>query len=228
MDLFTPDRIRLFVEGMVTLILSIAVHEFGHAFVADKLGDRLPRSQGRVTLNPMAHADPIGTLALPGIPLLLYGFMGFGWGRPVQTNPAAYTRKVTMRTGHLLVAAAGPTMNVLFAAFIGLVTLVLMRTGVLTPESHIYVALLNAIGVNFLLAIFNLLPAPPLDGGTVLYGLLPTRLAHKYEPFMKYGFFVILAVIIIPGASAIIRIPASYLTRGLVFDILQLPSPLAG
>src|SRR6188768_2853719 len=121
MDILTPDRIRVVVEGMVILILSITVHEFGHAFVADRLGDRLPESQGRVTLNPAAHADPIGTLLIPGLALLFYGGIMFGWGRPVQTQPSSYTRKLSMRTGHLLVAAAGPTMNILFAVVISLI-----------------------------------------------------------------------------------------------------------
>src|SRR5262249_48287029 len=104
---------QLIVVTMVTLILSIAVHEFGHAFVADRLGDNLPRSQGRVTLNPLAHADPIGTLALPILMLITTGSIGFGWGRPVQVQPHHFTRRLSMRVGHLLVAAAGPFMNIL-------------------------------------------------------------------------------------------------------------------
>src|SRR5262245_28330733 len=108
----TPEQLQDGVVMMITLILSIAVHEFGHAFVADRLGDRLPRSQGRVTLNPMAHADPIGTIALPALGFLFSGgtALGFGWGRPVQVNPPAFTRRFTMRTGDVLVSAAGPGM----------------------------------------------------------------------------------------------------------------------
>jgi Zn-dependent protease len=224
MDFLTPDRLKDFVVGMVILILSIAVHEFGHAFVADKLGDRLPRSQGRVTLNPAAHAHPIGTLLIPGVGLLFFGGAMFGFGRPVMTNPLAYTRKLTMRTGHLLVAAAGPTMNVLFATFIGLVTLLLITTGVLAPSSEIYGALLMAMLINFGLAIFNLVPAPPLDGGTVLRGLIPPRHLGTYDEYAKYGIFIVLAFFIVPGLSRIISIPAMWLTRQLAFNILGLPA----
>src|SRR5437763_8204532 len=109
MDLnLTPEHLRQIVVSMITLILSIAVHEFGHAFVADRLGDRLPRAQGRVTLNPLAHIDPIGTLLL----LLVAIFSGpaigsriLGWGRPVQISlaPGDITRKVSIRTAHALI-----------------------------------------------------------------------------------------------------------------------------
>src|SRR5688572_21439230 len=114
----TPERLQYAVVQMVVLILSIAVHEFGHAFVADRLGDRLPRSQGRVTLNPIAHIDPIGTLAMPILGILIMGGIGFGWGRPVMVSPMAFTRKLRMKTAHLLVAAAGPFMNLVFGVVI--------------------------------------------------------------------------------------------------------------
>src|SRR4051812_23159284 len=96
------EHIRSVVVNLIILILSICVHEFGHAIVADRLGDRLPRSQGRVTLNPMAHADPFGTILFPAILMLTRSSIGFGWGRPVQVNPNAFTRKLSMRKGHLL------------------------------------------------------------------------------------------------------------------------------
>ena len=124
MDL-SGDQIQTIVQTLIILILSICVHEFGHAIVADKLGDPLPRSQGRTTLNPMAHADPLGTLLFPLIALVATAghSLGFGWGRPVEVSPRHFTRRMSMRTGHMLVAAAGPMMNILFGVLISLITL---------------------------------------------------------------------------------------------------------
>jgi Zn-dependent protease len=222
-DILTEERVKQFVVGMITLILSIAVHEFGHAFVADKLGDRLPRNQGRVTLNPAAHIDPLGTLILPGLPLLLWGWMGFGWGKPVYTNPAAYTRKLRMRVGHLLVAAAGPTMNILFGVVISLILFGLYRGGVVPGESPMFGALATAIFMNFGLAIFNLIPAPPLDGGTVLAGVLPERWMPWYRQYAQYGMFIVIAFFMIPALSSIVRVPALFLFRTWAGGVLGLP-----
>src|SRR5262245_15688256 len=224
MDFLTPDRIRIFVEGMVILILSITVHEFGHAYIAHRLGDRLPEHQGRVTLNPVAHAAPIGTLLIPGLGLLFAGGIMFGWGRPVQSQPASYTRKLSMRTDHLLVSAAGPMMNILFAVTISLILFALYRTNVLAPEPQsLYQALSMAIYMNFGLAIFNLIPAPPLDGGTVLAGLLPSRLMPAYHRYAQYGVFIVLAFFMIPALSAIVRVPAAFLYHSWAGDILGMP-----
>lgn len=191
-----PDQLRGIIAKMIVFILSIAVHEFGHAFVADRLGDGVPRAQGRVTLNPFAHADPIGTLALPAIGLLLSGGggFGFGWGRPVQVNPAAFSRRFSIKTGHLLVAAAGPAMNILFGVLISVLLVVLLKTRVL-ENMDLAQMLSDAVYINFLLAFFNLLPAPPLDGGTVLVGLLPDRFQAAFHRFSQYSIFVIMLVI---------------------------------
>jgi Zn-dependent protease len=213
MDL-SPEKLRMIVEYLIIFILSVTVHEFGHAFVADRLGDRLPRSQGRVTLNPMAHADPIGTLLMPVIGGLT-GIALFAWGRPVQVQPQAFSRKFTMRTGHMMVAFAGPAMNVLFALTIAIVTLVLGRTGVLDPSSHIYGLLHQAIFLNFVLCIFNLVPATPLDGYTVVEGFLPTRSLPAWREYGRYGIFVMMAILFVPGLSRVISWPAMQCYRGL-------------
>src|SRR3954468_4334343 len=109
----STDRFLFALLYLIALVLSVSVHEFGHAFVADKLGDRLPRSQGRVTLNPLAHIDPIGTLLFPFIGGLT-GALMLGWGKPVFTSLSArhIPRGMTMSTAHLLVSIAGPAMNV--------------------------------------------------------------------------------------------------------------------
>jgi Zn-dependent protease len=196
---FTPAEMRLIFQGIIFLVLSICVHEFGHAIVADKLGDRLPRSQGRTTLNPMAHADPIGTLAFPLVSLVIThgASLGFGWGKPVMVSPMSFTRKLAMRTSHMLVAAAGPAMNVLLAIVITGIHLVATKyQWISQPEAHqafIYAGLLN-----FGLAIFNCIPAHPLDGGTIIEGLLPDKYLKTYQEYSIYGPFLLLAIIMIP------------------------------
>jgi Zn-dependent protease len=213
---------RLIIEGLIILILSIAVHEFGHAWVADKLGDRLPRHEGRVTLNPVAHIDPIGTLLFPIIGLM-NGF-GFGWGRPVRVNPGSFSRRFRMRTAHLMVAAAGPAMNILFGVLISLILFGLYIGGVVpAEEGGMYVALSRAILLNFILAFFNLIPAPPLDGGTVLAGILPERLLPTYERFSKYGIFVLFAFLLIPTLSMLFLGPAKFLYTAWAGGVLGMP-----
>src|SRR5881394_284897 len=133
MDL-SPEQIRNIVVGVFILLISVALHEFGHAWMANKLGDDTPKRQGRVTLNPLAHADPIGTLLLPllgGIYSAAGGGMGgFGWGRPVQWNPSRINRKHKMSTARILVAVAGPSMNVLLAVLVAGVHTILVKAGV--------------------------------------------------------------------------------------------------
>jgi Zn-dependent protease len=230
----SPDDIRQIIVNLITLVLSITVHEFGHAIVADKLGDRLPRRQGRVTLNPAAHADPLGTLAFPVLSMLFVaasspggigGYPGFGWGRPVQVQPSAMTRKLSMRTAHMLVAAAGPAMNILLAIIVSLLVLVLLKTGIITNAAPIYWPLLNAVYLNCILAFFNLIPAPPLDGGTVLEGLLPTAALPAWHRIAQYGPFILLAFFVLAPLQKLFVVPATHLFLGLI-QVLGLPAPL--
>jgi Zn-dependent protease len=216
MDL-TAQEIRWIIQALIILILSITVHEFGHAIVADKLGDRLPRSQGRVTLNPLSHADPIGTLAFPMIALVFThgASTGFGWGRPVLVNPVSFSRRFSMRVGHLMVALAGPLMNVLFALTIALTHMILLATDTLSIGHELNRALQYAVLLNFVLAFFNMIPFPPLDGGAVLRGVLPTRHLVAFDKVSVYGPFVLLAFIAIPQLGRFFIVPAEWCTEHL-------------
>ena len=218
-----PEQIRHIVTVMVVLIASIGLHEFGHAFVADRLGDDTPRRQGRVTLNPLAHADPIGTFALPLAALVLTGgrSTGFGWGRPVEVQGRNFTRRFHMSTSHAFVAAAGPLMNLLLGTVVATLHVALIATDVLHPGDAIHAGLGTAVILNYSLFIFNLLPAPPLDGGWILARLVPTRYRRQYEQYAVYAPFVVMAFIMIGPLSKVITIPALFLVKN-VYHLLTL------
>ena len=203
---------------VICLVISIAVHEFSHAWAATKLGDPTPEGQGRLTLNPVAHADPIGTLLLPIMLALYYPGMLFGWGKPVETQSRYYTRKVTMRGGMAIVAAAGPISNLLLATIALAIAFVLASTGVITgslPYTH---PLRIFFSLNVLLFVFNLLPVHPLDGGKVLGWLLGARRQHIDDFFLRYGWVVLLSLMML-GVLSILFAPFMQFSAWL-FDLV--------
>jgi Zn-dependent protease len=181
---------------VICLVLSVTVHEFSHAYAAHKLKDPTPEGQGRLTLNPMAHADPIGTIALPIILALSGSGMLFGWGRPVETQPRYYTRKVTMRGGMALVAFAGPLSNLLMAIVTLALLAVLAKTGVSVGPLLEPIQLFYAL--NLILFVFNLVPIHPLDGGKVLGWLLGPRYQHVDEFLGRYGWIILIGLVFVP------------------------------
>jgi Zn-dependent protease len=204
-------RVREGALYLLALILSICVHEFGHAFVADKLGDPLPREQGRVTLNPLAHVDPVGTLLMPVMAFVFGGGM-LGWGKPVQVSLSArsISRKVTLRTADLFISAAGPAMNIVFALVLSLVFIALDRSS--NQKAHELswrVAII--IQMNVGLAFFNLIPCPPLDGGHILRAILPRSLARIPAFLDRYGSLILIALLM-SSALRWIMWPAGWLT----------------
>ncbi|MBL0218319.1 MAG: site-2 protease family protein [Myxococcales bacterium] len=213
----TPEQLRWVFIYLIVLVVSVALHEFGHAFVADKLGDDTPRRQGRVTLNPLAHADPIGTLALPLISGLLGAAAGrvggFGWGRPVQWNPARIRRGVSMTTAIILVSIAGPLMNLLLGTLIAFAHVILTTKGVLAYDSPMQAILMFAATTNFTLFFFNLVPVPPLDGGHVAQSLTPYKHRSKFDEYLRFSPFVFLALIAIPQVQQVFLIPARWCTQ---------------
>lgn len=216
---FSPETVRRILIYVFVLLISVALHEFGHAIMADKLGDDTPRRQGRVTLNPLAHADPIGTLLLPLLGSI-YGAAtgfggGFGWGKPVEWQPHRIGRRVTMSTAKILVAVAGPTMNLLLATAIAGVHAILLWQGVLTWSNGVSNILAFVVLTNFVLFFFNLLPLPPLDGGHVAQSFMPYRHRDKFEQFMKYSPFIVLGFMLIPKMQLVFVWPAKYITTQL-------------
>lgn len=218
----SADNVRVALFTLIAFVVSVSVHEFGHAFVADRLGDRIPRLQGRLTLSPMAHIDLVGTIAVPLIGALS-GFPLIAWGKPVQTNPANYTKRFSTTTGHMLVAAAGPFMNLVLAVFVSVVIVILGKAGVLSP-----VLMQTLIGylvvLNIMLLFFNLIPLGPLDGAAVLEGLLPRSMSRVVELNRKYGMLVLLLLFFapqlgVPGLNFVLR-PA-YFVAGVWIDLLK-------
>ena len=209
----SPEDIRQIVIRVFVLVVSVAFHEFGHAYMADRLGDDTPRRQGRVTLNPVAHADPIGTLLLPVIGAIYaaggHSVGGFGWGKPVLWQPARIKRKWKMSTASILVAVAGPSMNVMLAILIAGIQTILVHTGVIAVDSRPYAIMEFAVYTNFILFFFNLVPAPPLDGGHVAGSLMPYKHRATWDNLARFGPMVVIAIVMISPLARIFIIPAT-------------------
>jgi Zn-dependent protease len=182
LELLRTDPIA-FLLLIACLVEAIALHEYAHARMADFQGDRLPRAMGRLSLNPARHLDPIGTLCLI--------LVGFGWGRPVEFRPTAFSSR---RFGAALVALAGPLMN-LFLAIAGAFTLAATSLGGLAGELLFYFVTLNVV-----LAVFNLIPLPPLDGSRLLTVFLPPSKQHVIFWLDRYGFLVLLVLVFFGGS----------------------------
>ena len=179
--------IERLIAGAVALLVGLTFHEFSHALTADQLGDQRPRAMGRLTLNPIAHIDPIGALMLV--------VAGFGWAKPVMVNPAALRGG---RRSMALVAFAGPIANVVVAIAFAVVFRAMILIGVESEFALNLVALI--VQLNILLAIFNLIPIPPLDGYNVLLAYLPPRQAVTIQRYASYGIIVLLLLIFVPGS----------------------------
>jgi Zn-dependent protease len=204
------DHVREGILFIIALVLSIGVHEFGHAWVANRLGDPLPRSQGRLTLNPIRHADPIGTLLVPIMFFMWGGGAMWGWGRPVMTNPSAYTRRFSRPTGSMLVSLAGPGMNLVMALVVSVIVLVGVRVGLMSTE--VATGLFQyVISLNIVLLFFNLLPIPPLDGGAILAWVLPRSMQGVMDFLSRWGFLILIGLIMV-GRDWIMA-PAYFVVR---------------
>ena len=193
---FLIGRLRIWVP----LLLSLSVHEWAHAWSAYRLGDDTAARMGRMTINPLAHIDPVGTVLLPllGVP--------FGWAKPVPVNPARFRRDIHMRTGMMITAAAGPISNVCMA--LGC-TVVLACLVVAFKDNMgdvtVRVCQLIEMGViiNVILAVFNMLPVPPLDGSRIADGLMPDSLRPTWDSFCQLTPMPLIAVIMLPMLAGV-------------------------
>lgn len=199
--------------AFIVLLFSLTVHEMAHAWTADRLGDPTARLLGRVSLNPIVHVDLFGTVIFPLLALITQ-LPIIGWAKPVPVN--------TRRLGHprrdyVLVAAAGPASNLLMAVAAATVLAVMNTGGLVTPQTlgetnvsaPIVAFLSKAMVINVLLAVFNMIPIPPLDGGNVLAGLLPYSLAVTFNQVRPYGFVLLYVLILTRGFYYLVLVPSN-------------------
>jgi Zn-dependent protease len=190
--------IRLIIVQAFVILFAISVHEAAHAWTANRLGDPTAAALGRASLNPLVHIDPIGTVIFPLI-LILFKMPVFGWAKPVPYNPRNLRRP---KQGGLWISLAGPISNILTAGAAVLVFRVLRLFGaritdisaLSKPLEGLSVILLFTALINISLAVFNLIPVPPLDGSGILAGLLSGRAAEQYDRLRPYGFLILLVI----------------------------------
>ncbi len=211
MDNSFNERVQQMLIQIVPFFMAIVFHEVGHGFIAKQWGDKTASDAGRLTLNPLVHIDPIGTVLIPvvnmvtGIPLL------FGWAKPVPINPTRFRK---YRQGLFWVALAGPATNVIMAFLSALFLCAFVKWA---PEDFaLYrpIAMMAAVGIqiNFVLALFNLFPLPPLDGGKILESFLSYNATQVLRSVERYSFFILLALLW-SGAFSVIERPVTFMTH---------------
>ena len=203
-----PFSIQGLIAYAIIILLALPLHEYAHAWTAVRLGDQTPYYQGRLTLDPRAHIDPIGAL------LLAVAF--FGWAKPVQFMPGILRRAPSIKSGIVFVALAGPMMNVLIAV-VAAVLLRIGQTSFLQSVPDLRQALIFIILIDLYLAVFNLIPLVPLDGSKIMWGLIPDRWMRTYEQIQQYSVFILILLILPLGGQsllgAIVNPPVNALMR---------------
>lgn len=199
-----PGALYDLLVSIPGVLLAITFHEFAHGFAAYKLGDNTAKNEGRLSLNPLDHLDPIGTLML----LLA----GFGWGKPVHVNSTNYTRKISMEKGEAIVSSAGPLTNIVLAFLLAIVYGAIIKFAsvgfIFSTVGKIILQILGAaIGINIGLGVFNLIPLPPLDGSKIIMPFLPYN-AKQWFRNNEQIFYIVFVVIWITGIASIIISPA--------------------
>ena len=210
--------VQKIVAWVLPVLFAITVHEVAHGWIAARLGDKTALMLGRLTLNPVKHVDPVGTILVPGLLMLMQTGFLFGWAKPV---PVTWQNLKHPKRDMALVAAAGPVANLLMA----LVWALVIRLGTALGDPGQALVFMGTAGIfiNTILMVLNLLPLPPLDGGRVMTGLLPGPLAWKFSRIEPYGFMILLALLV-TGVLGKIMWPAISLVMGALGLLSGLPA----
>ncbi len=187
------DTLFIIAVAAIPVIFAIVLHEVAHGWVASKFGDNTARQMGRLTLNPLKHIDPIGTILVPVMMVILLGF-AFGWAKPVPVN---FRNLYRPKHDMVYVAAAGPAANLLMLVFWGLIAKLSLMLGNGLPASILFLMSSFGIGVNLVLMLLNLIPLPPLDGGRIAVGLLPMQFAAPLAQLERYGLFILVGILLL-------------------------------
>lgn len=206
------DLVQL-LTGFLILLCSLTVHEAAHAWAADRLGDSTARMLGRLSLNPAVHIDPIGTVVFPLIAMAT-NLPLIGWAKPVPVNTAEL--RPNWRQKFMVIAAAGPASNLVLAALAAILLRVVAPGADGAVSAGLSSALETAVVLNVLLAVFNMVPVPPLDGGNVLSGLLTGSMADTFDRLRPYGFLILYGLMLTGMLTTIISPPASLLLSWLL------------
>lgn len=199
-NIFTPNGLISFLYTLPALLLSLAIHEYAHAFVAYKLGDSSQKARGRLTLDPLKHIDPIGFICI--------ALIGFGWGKPVIIDDRNFKDRAK---GVMLVSLAGPASNLILAIVFTIILKILIMTGAISVVATSSIAnmlfqmFLLTIQFNVVFAVFNMLPIPPFDGAKVLHYFLPYKYKNVMYTLQKYSFIILLVLLVTNLGSIIIN-----------------------
>ena len=214
------ERFQMLSIQLVPFIMAVVFHEYAHGFVAHYWGDDTAKSKGRLTLNPIPHMDPLGTIIFPVINMLSGMNILFGWAKPVPINPSQFRK---FRPGLFWVSLAGPGMNFLLAvvsAFLFCAIHAWVPTTFYLQEPLIAMTYVS-ISLNFALGIFNLIPLPPLDGSKIVEAFLPIAAARKYETIAKYSFFILIALLL-SGMLSFLSYPIRFCTNATLLMVSSL------
>jgi Zn-dependent protease len=211
----TSETVALALTYYVVLLFSLSFHESAHVWAALRMGDDTAQREGRISLNPLVHMDPVGTVLMPLLQFVASGVPLLAWAKPTPYNPANFRREVSTGRGHVIVAGAGPLSNLVLALLFVVALFGVARLGLVTQASLVLILLATGIQLNLALALFNLVPVPPLDGSKVASWGLPRWLAERYDSLVaSFGPWLLLLLLI--PVSRVLAPINSFLTHLLI------------